>query len=169
MRTKERQGLTRYPRPSPTQPLTSAKCELCLVFTGPISTAVCCCECSSLLFLLCSTIRSKCQTPWRFVLGTYYCLCLFLFFPLSYVTIGVKKTDTCSVHHLDPLSTWPSLSALLLPGWSHPPHHSSSFVFTLYHCPYSQMNLGQSYFTVDTNSPEILPESWLLHMHLPKN
>ena len=77
----------------------------------------------------------------------------FLFFPLSHVIIGVKKTDTCSVHHLDPLSTWPSLSALLLPGGSHPPHHTSSFVFTLYHCPYSQMELGQSYFTVDYKLP----------------
>ena len=145
MRMEERQQLTRHPRPSPTQLLTSVMPNVSLFcfHSSYLHSSLLQSGVSSLLNHLLKISGLMVVCFWDRL------LCLFLFFPLSYVIIGVKKTDTWSVHHLDPLSPWPSFSALLLPGWSHPPHHTSSFVFTLYHCPYSQMNLGQSYLTVD--------------------
>lgn len=155
VRMEERQGLTRYPRPSPTQ-LPSCP-NFKFFFTVPIFTAVCSHKCFSLVFIC----LLKFQDPWQYLIGAdLFCFCFFLFFPLFHTVIGLKKTHTFG-------SPSPPNFPFFLPGWSHPPHHISSFIFALYCCPCSQMNLGQSYFTVDTNSPEIVPESWALHMNLP--
>lgn len=135
VRMEERQGLTRHPRPSPTQPLTSVMPNVNLFLLSQLLSP----QQSAPVW----GFWSKFQTQWWCFGDRLWSLSPFIF-PI------ILCNYWCSVHHLDPLSTWPSFSALLPRGWSHPPHHTSSFVFTLFRCPYSQMNLGQSYFTVDT-------------------
>lgn len=95
VRMEERQGLTRYPRPSPTQ-LPSCP-NFKFFFTVPIFTAVCSHKCFSLVFIC----LLKFQDPWQYLIGAdLFCFCFFLFFPLFHTVIGLKKTHTCLVHPL---------------------------------------------------------------------
>ena len=113
VRMEERQGLTRYPRPSPTQ---LPSCPNFKFFTVPIFTSVWSRKCFNLVFPLCPSVCSKFQAPWQYLIGAdLFCFCFFLFFPLFHIIIGLKKMDTCLVHPLHPAFSLSTLSPRLVP------------------------------------------------------
>lgn len=110
VRMEERQGLTRYPRPSPTQLPSCPNFKFFLQFlssqqSAPISVSI-----------WCSSVCSKFQAPWQYLIGAdLFCFCFFLFFPLFHIVIGLKKTDTCLVHPLHLTFSLSTLSPRLVP------------------------------------------------------